>query len=241
MSTGAAPFVLVHGAYHGGWCWAPVARILRSHGHDVFTPTNTGLGERRHLLSASIDMETFVQDVRNVIEFEQLSSVILVGHSFGGRAVAGVADRIPGKLRRLVFIDAALPLDGRSRLESMPEEARQRRLKASMDHDGGISVPPTPAAQLGIRDAAVAAWVDGLMTPQPLGVEKTALKLDHAIGNGRPVTYVRCIDPPFAIVNAGADYARNRQDWEYVEIQSGHEAIVTHPELVADLLLRVAD
>jgi pimeloyl-ACP methyl ester carboxylesterase len=107
---GAKPstYVLVHGAWHGGWCWDAVARILRSHGHRVFTPTLSGLGERAHLLSPEIDLQVFVQDVVDVFERHDLSEVILVGHSFGGTTLIGAADRVPQRIRQLVFLDAVV-------------------------------------------------------------------------------------------------------------------------------------
>src|SRR3546814_2677116 len=106
--TRKSPFVLVHGAFHGGWCWKPIADQLRSAGHDVYTPTQTGLGERKHLMSADISMETFVLDVLNVILSEDLTDVILVGHSYGGRSISGVVDRAPERIHRLVYIDGGL-------------------------------------------------------------------------------------------------------------------------------------
>src|SRR5690349_12899671 len=99
-------YVLVHGAWHGGWCWSKVAAILRGRGHAVVTPTQTGLGERSHLLSKSIDLDVFVADIANVIKYEELNEVVLVGHSFGGNAISGVADKMPQRIRRLVYLDA---------------------------------------------------------------------------------------------------------------------------------------
>ena len=121
-TRGAKPstYVLVHGAWHGGWCWDAVARILRSHGHRVFTPTLSGLGERAHLLSPEIDLQVFVQDVVDVFERHDLSEVILVGHSFGGTIVQPVAERMPQRLRRLVFCNAFVLNDGESLADNVP-------------------------------------------------------------------------------------------------------------------------
>ncbi len=235
-----SPFVLVHGAFHGGWCWAPVARILRSHGHEVFTPTQTGLGERRHLMSGNIDMETFVLDVLNVIESEQLSDVILVGHSYGARSINGVADRIGERIRHLVYIDGGFALNNQSRFDAMSQEMREKRLASAMAFDGGISVPPPPAAHFGVTDSETASWIDERMTPQPLSAEKTAVILRHPIANGRPATYVRCISPIFPTVEPSAAYSKAQTSWNYLELEAGHDAIVTHPSEVAALLLRTA-
>lgn len=110
-----------------------------------------------------------------------------------------------------------------------------------MDFDGGLSVPPPPAQELGILDPQLRRWVDRQMTPQPLNADRTALRLSHPIGNGRPVTYIRCIDPPLPIVKSSADYARSRHDWRYIECLAGHEAIVTHAQEVAEIFLHEGD
>lgn len=230
------PFVLVHGAFHGGWCWKPIARILRDAGHDVFTPTQTGLGERSHLMSPEISMETFVFDVLNVILFEDLHDVVLVGHSFGGRTISGVVDRIPERIRKLVYVDAGLSPGGRSRLEDMPAEARDLRTRSSMEFDGGISVPPPPASRFDMTDPGQIEWVQKFLTPQPLGVERTGLPLVNPLGNGRPATFVHCNSPAFPVTKPSADYARARDDWTFREFASGHNGIVTHPEQMALLL-----
>lgn len=237
LQSDLPPFVLVHGAFHGAWCWAPVARLLRARGHDVYAPTLTGLGERRHLLSESITIETFVLDVQNVLEFEDLEDVLLVGHSFGARPVSGVVDRVPERIRRVVFLDGALSPDGLSKLDAMPAEARAARIRAAMDFDGGLSIPPPPPEYFGIADPAMAEWLGRRLTPQPLGAERTGLRLQHPIGNGRPVTYVKCTHPPHPSVAAGGEYARTRRDWRYLELDTGHNCIVTDPERVAELLI----
>jgi pimeloyl-ACP methyl ester carboxylesterase len=203
----------------------------------VFTPTQTGLGERRHLMSAHIEMETFVLDILNVLEFEDLADVVLVGHSYGARTVSGVVDRVPSKIRRLIYIDGGLALSGGSRLDSMPPEAREKRIESSMKFDGGVSVPPPSATAFGIVHPETIRWVDRLMTPQPLNAERTKVKLDNPLGNGRPVTYVRCVAPPFPTVEPSAAYAKQRSDWRYLELNAGHGAIVTHPEQIAKILM----
>ena len=235
-----APFVLVHGAFHGGWSWRPIASELRAAGHEVFTPTQTGLGERSHLMSPAISMETFVFDVLNVILFEDLHDVVLVGHSYGGRSISGVVDRIPERIHKLVYIDGGLAPEGKSRLETMSPEARDARLQSSMDFDGGISVPPPPASQFGMSDPEQIAWVERFLTPQPLGAERTALPLVHPLGNGRPATFVHCNSPAFPVTAPSADYARSRSDWRFREFPAGHNGIVTHPDQMAKLLLEEA-
>lgn len=241
FSSSKPPFVLVHGAFHGGWCWAPIARRLRQAGHEVFCPTLTGLGERKHLLSKDVSMEMFALDVLNVIECEELHDAVLVGHSYGARPINVVADRLPARVRRLVYLDGGMSLNNQSRLEAMPEAARNARIESAMKFDGGISVPPPPASNFGIVDKDIAAWVQRRMTPQPLSAEATVAKLQHEIANGRPATYVRFTDPPFAAVEPSVAYARQQPGWRFAEFKGGHDAIVTHPAEIAELLLAEAN
>ena len=141
--------MLVHGAWHGGWCWSRVADRLRSAGHRVFTPTQTGLGERKHLLSKDITLDTFTTDIVNVIEAEELSDVILVGHSFGGNAISGTADAIPGKIRHLVYLDSLMVEGGKAPFDNLPPDIVAARRKAAEETSGGLE--PTRAAAIGVR------------------------------------------------------------------------------------------
>src|SRR5258705_1716413 len=117
-------YVLVHGAWHGGWCWKRVAPALRAAGHEVYTPTLTGLGERAHLANPAIDLATHISDVVNLLEAEELNEVVLLGHSYGGMVVTGVADRAPARLRRVIYLDAFLPEDGKSLLDYLHPDRR---------------------------------------------------------------------------------------------------------------------
>lgn len=233
-------YVLVHGAWHGGWCWVRVAEPLAAAGHRVFTPTQTGLGERKHLLSAAITPETFVDDIANVIEMEELSDVILVGHSFGGRSIAGVADRMPQRLRRLVFLDAALPESGKSAFDQTLPELREARTKAAQAFSGGLSIPPPKADAFGVKDPDDAAWVERRLTPHPLATYSLPLTLAHPLGNGVAATYIRCVDPAYTNTTESAAYAQSRPDWQYLEIHTGHDAMVTAPAKLARMLLTMA-
>src|SRR5262249_12496191 len=160
-------FVLVHGAWHGGWCWNKVASILREQGHSVFTPTQTGLGERSHLLSKSIDLDVFITDIANVLKWEDLNDVILVGHSFGGNAIPGVADRMRERVRRLVYLDAVILENGQSVFSQLPKDVVEARTKAAEQTSGGLSIPaPSPSA-FGITDSAPTQVLWSPLTPQP--------------------------------------------------------------------------
>jgi pimeloyl-ACP methyl ester carboxylesterase len=239
-ADGGRAFVLVHGAFHGGWCWRRVRERLSAHGHVVFSPSQTGLGDRSHLLSSDIDMSTFIGDITNLIESEELTDVTLVAHSFGGRTVAGVADVMPERLRHLVFLDAALAVDGSSRFESMTPADRAARLKSAENYDGGLSVPPPPAERFGLTSPDDVAWVNRQMTAQPVSVEQSRLKLVNEFGNGVPSTYVHCIEPELAVVASSAAYAKTRADWAYRAINAGHDAMISSPDLVTAEILEAS-
>ena len=123
MST----YVLVHGAWHGSWCWKRVRKALQANGHDVFTPTLTGLGERSHLLSREVNLETHIDDVVNLIRWEELSNIVLCGHSYGGVVVSGVADRVPDRIGALIYLDAFVLEDGRSVHDEVPPDQKERQ------------------------------------------------------------------------------------------------------------------
>ncbi len=230
-------FVLVHGGFHGGWCWRDVATRLRSRGHAVFTPTQTGCGERSHLLSEDITLDTFVNDIANVLIWEDLADVVLVGHSFGGIAVTGVADRMPERIRRLVYLDAAILENGQSMFGMLDPQVVAGR-KAAAQASGGIGIPPPAPAMFGISDPAQEAFVAARLTAHPLGAYSSSLNLAHPIANGVPAVYIECTNP----VYAGLQFAR---DWvaangmESVALATAHDAMITAPGPLAELLERL--
>src|SRR4051794_4787353 len=180
-------FVLLHGAFHGGRCWARVAPMLRAQGHAVFTPTQTGLGERAHLLSRDITLDTFVQDIVAVLESEELEDAVLVGHSFGGIGITGAADRVRHRIRSLIYLDSVIPQSGSSPLDLLPPEvaADRRRLAAE---SGGVSVPPPDPGFFGVPPGPRADWVRRRMTSHPFGAFDSALTLANPPGHGLPCT-----------------------------------------------------
>ena len=160
-----ATFVLVHGAWHGGWCYGRVAKLLRAAGHDVYTPTHTGVGERSHLADGKITLATHVQDIVNVIAYENLSDVILCGHSYGGMVITGVAAKLGDRIKSLVYLDAFLPEDGQSLFDLVGPDMAAHFLSLVKGTDGRL--PPIPAAAFNVN-AADAAWVDKTCVPQSL-------------------------------------------------------------------------
>ena len=241
-AQGGAPrnYVLVAGAWHGGWMWRKVANLLRAAGHQVFAVTNTGLGERHHLLRNDVTFDVFIDDIVNVIEWEELRDVYLVGHSFSGRTVSAVADRIPERLKRIVFLDAVLSQNGESMLDTLPPAAREERVRSVREVDGVKVVPPPEPAALGVTAPEDAAWLKRRLTPHPLSTYTSPLRLAHPLGNSVPCTYIHCIDPISTAIGPSAAYAKSRADWQNLEIRSGHDAMVISPGPLSEMLLALA-
>jgi len=237
LARAASPrtFLLVHGAWHGGWCWDKVAAILRARGHTVITPTQTGLGERSHLLSKSITLDTFIDDMVNVVKWEDLADFVLVGHSFGGNAISGVADRMRERVRQLVYLDAIMLENGQSPFSMLPKEIVEARMKAAQESSGGLSLPAPKASAFGISDPQQAAWVEARLTPHPLSTFTSPLRLANKVGNGLPASYIVCTDPIYGPLQASRDWAK-AAGLKMAEIKTGHDAMVTVPDRLADML-----
>jgi pimeloyl-ACP methyl ester carboxylesterase len=239
-----ATFVLVHGGFHGGWCWKKVAPLLRAAGHAVYTPTLTGLGERAHLLGPGITLETHAQDVLGVLTHEELSGVILVGHSMAGTVITVVAEGAPERLAHLVYLDASVPRDGESDLDCHPEATRARW--AAGPRLGDYAVVPRPSEQpFGVTDAADARWVNAHLLPHPLRAFTDPVRLRHPEAFAARRTFIACTGPdgrsPDEFTRAMAERVRAEAGWRYREMATGHDAMVTAPRELADLLLETAD
>lgn len=235
----ASTVVLVHGAWHGAWCWDRVKPLLEAEGHRVCTPTQIGLGERAHLLSDRIDLSAFVDDIARLLVGEDLRDVVLVGHSFAGASIIGVADRMPERLRQLVFLDALIVGSGETPFSKVPPQVAQQRIAAAEAHDGGLSIPIPPVSAFGMGEPEDIAWVTPRLTPHPLRTFQTSLTLEHPVANGVPATYVICSEPVYGPLESSRRWARN-SGWPIVELATGHDAMVTAPRETAELLCRLA-
>jgi pimeloyl-ACP methyl ester carboxylesterase len=230
-----ANFVLVHGGWDGGWIWRKVARLLRADGHEVYTPTLTGMGERSHLRAATVSLDTHIQDVLNVIAWESLDEVVLCGHSYAGMVVAGVADAIPDKLRALVYLDAIIPADGQAALDMVnppwPAGMFQRAAGA-----GGDMVPrPTTSS---LPDAADRAWVLDKMTAQPLASFVQAIRLTGAADRVR--RKISIYTDGFGLAGRFLEEYRAKPGWETHLLKGCHNIHVEDPQSVAVLLADAA-
>jgi pimeloyl-ACP methyl ester carboxylesterase len=237
-----ATFLLVHGAWHGGWCWRRVVPHLRASGHEVFTPTLTGLGERAHLLVPEVGLDTHVKDVLGVIEYEDLNEVVLVGHSYAGMVITSVAEAAPDRLAHLVYLDAWVPTDGQATFDLMPSETRDSLREAARVSGGGVSMPPIfPLEVFGITDEADARWVGSKLVSHPLKSYEDPAKLASGAARRLPRTYISCTGNPAlgAVFRPYAEQARTDEGWRHRELATGHDAMVTMPRELSNLLVEV--
>lgn len=234
-------FVLVHGAWHGGWCWKRVRRALQARGHEVFTPTLTGVADRSHLLSPQVNLETHIADVVNLIRWEELSDVVLCGHSYGGCVISGVADRIPDRIGALVYLDAFLLENGQSLHDTLPAPMRESQLEQASNSAEGWMVPPISAEAFHVN-AQDLDWVNRQCTMQPLATFQQPLhfeqppQLTGKIAGIENVTFILAggWEPsPFAHF-----YDRAKaKGWRTVTMKSGHDVMLDLPEELAQELL----
>jgi pimeloyl-ACP methyl ester carboxylesterase len=232
-------YVLVHGAFFGGWCWKDVATGLRTLGHCVYTPTLTGLGERSHILAARPTLETFIEDIAQVFRFEDLNDVVLVGHSFAGSIVSALADRMPDKLRHLVYLDGQLLLPGQSPASGAPSESIVRYRRRAVETTYGPVIPPFDPEAFGVTDPHMAAWITSKLTPQPFQTYFDSLELKNALGNGLPATYIACTNPRYANVAVSHELAKRMEGWTYVEFPTGHNAMLSMPGRLATTIAAI--
>jgi pimeloyl-ACP methyl ester carboxylesterase len=234
-----APFVLVHGAWHGGWCWRRVTPLLRAAGHDVYAPTLTGLGERAHLLAPAVDLDTHAADVLGVLACEELRGVVLVGHSYGGMVITAVAERAAALLAHLVYLDAFLPRDGECLLDFLPPDARERTLAGAEPAGEGWYLPPQRVEHpFGVTDPADAAWLRARLSAHPLASIAQPVRRADPAAAALPRTYVECTATGWFAASAAR--ARAEGGWGYRALAAVHDAMVTAPQALADVLLELA-
>ena len=233
-----ATFVIAHGAWSAGWAWKKMRPLLRRAAHEVFTPTYTGLGERRHLVDRSVDLETHIADVVGVLTFEDLRDVILVGHSYGGVVATGVADRLRDRVAHLVYVDAFVPIDGQCLFDLLPESMRaDLRDRAASQGDGWL-VPPN-ALPPDTPDADV-AWIGSRRLPQPIATFTCPLRLAHQQAS-LPRSYIYCTRAaPGDIFRPFARAAQAAPRWQYFELDASHNPHITAAPALAAILAAIA-
>jgi pimeloyl-ACP methyl ester carboxylesterase len=235
-------FVLVHGAWHGGWCWEKVFPFLQGAGYGVTAPTLSGLGERSDELSGEINLSRHRADILRIIEEKDLRDIILVGHSYGGMVVASVSEVIPERISRLIYLDAAVPLDGRSVVDLAPAFSSMAR---ELDTpQGAVRVIPSPPPEaFGIIDREEIAWIKPLLSPMPYNALTEEIEIGNPAAARIPVSYILCAGQ-FSSASASAHLAAFKKlqseghDCRLIDLP--HDMMITHPRELADLLMDCA-
>src|SRR5215210_3259035 len=234
-----ATFVIVHGAWGGAWSWNKfVVPLLRQAGHTVHPVTLTGLGDRTHLSSPDVTLDTHIQDVVNVLFYEDLQDVILVGHSYGGNVITGVADRVPERLQQLVYLDAATPSDGQSSADATHGRREQIEEQARREGDGWKAAVNTPPAD---QPAEITEWARPRRSPMPIKTMTTPVRLSRG-ETTLPRAFVYCaLDKvPGSSQVSRAERVRSDPRWRFFELNTGHNLHYTAPKETVAILLELA-
>ena len=212
--------------------------LLGKLGHELFTPTYTGIGERVHLATPEVGLESHIADVMGVIQFEDLRDIVLIGHSYGGMVATSVADRAPERMRCVVYLDAFVPQNGQSLFDLHPPGARAGMLQAARTAGDGWRVPPNPLPP--DTSEADLAWITPRRVMQPIKTFEQQVRLSGA-AERLPRTYIRCTRTgPVDIFRPFAERARSEPGWRYLEIDASHSPHVTASEELAGILDRIA-
>jgi len=238
IKTKPKTFVLVHGAWHGGWCWKLLARLLRARGHEVFTPTLTGLGEKSHLLTKDINLDTHIADIVNLFRWEDIEDATLVLHSYAGWPGSGAVEQIASRLRALVYLDAFVPEDGQSNLDMQPPD-RLKIIHETLAR-GEAGRPPPPVATFNIADPAHARWVAEKMTFQPIGVTFQPVKLTGARDSVPVKAYIRAAKDTNTAFDMFHDKYSKDAAWRTWKLPCGHHVMLDMPQELANILEQLA-
>lgn len=234
MST----YVLVHGAWRGSWIWKRVRRLLQAQGHEVFTTTHTGVADRVHLSSPSVNLDTHITDVTNLIRWEELSEVILVGHSYGGCVISGVADRAPERIGALAYLDAFVLENGQCLNDTLPPQVRSARIAEAKEVGEGWKLPPIPAEEFNVnpkdRD-----WVNRQSTMQSLACFEQPLRLTGGIDRIKNVSYILASGWSPSPFPQFYEKARAK-GWKTIAIECGHDVMLDRPDQLARELTAIS-
>lgn len=233
MST----FVLVHGSFQGGWCWNDVAAGLRESGHEVHTPTLTGLGERYHLVSPRVGLSDNVLDVANTIDARNLEDVVLVGHSYGCMVISGVAEHVGDQLDRMIYLDGYMPEDGQSCWDITPDAQDTWESRTAETGTDWLVPPPDPGERFG-ETGTVADWHRQQMTPMSLWTHEETIHLPNDRARSIPRSYICCTD--YEVFLPMADKAQ-QEGLDYYELGTHHVPVVYSPELVVDVFRSIVE
>ena len=219
-----ANFVLVHGGFTGGWVWKTVRAYLESNRHRVYTPTLTGLGERAHLISPILDLETHIQDVENVLHYEDLNDVVLVGTSYSGMVITGVADRVPERIAHLIYVDAFVPYHGESVFDLVTPSLRSQFIAQANTQGDGWRVSP-------LSDG------DPRRLAQPIKTLQQPIVLAGSEPGHYAKTFIRCTDPRSPSIDISDERVRNDSSWQYLELETSGRAATQAPKRLSEMLI----
>lgn len=233
-------YVLIAGAWHGAWCWARVLPLLRAAGCLPHAVTLTGVGDRAHLFSAGIRLAVHIQDVIGLITCEEMDNVVLVGHSYAGMVITGVADALMQQerpvLRHLVYLDAIVPRPGESWSSQQSPEAVAARIKSAMTEGGGVAILPPDPKVFGLEGSDY-EWAKRRMTPQPLALYQETLQFDAERVAKLPRTFIDCTNPALDAIAAMRKRVREEAGWRVLELKAGHDSMISAPRQLAEILL----
>jgi pimeloyl-ACP methyl ester carboxylesterase len=232
-----ASIVLAHGAWSAAWAWKKMRPLLRAAGHEFFSPTYTGLGQRAHLTGPAIDLSTHIQDVVSVLEFEDLKDVVLLGHSYGGMVATGVVDKARSRIARVIHLDAFAPKDGQSLFDLVgPKAEANMRAGAAKDGDGWkLPINPMPPD----TSAEDAAWASPRRRPQPIKTFEQKIRLESKEAPPpRDYIYAKKSGPGDVFRQFG-ERARSEAGWKYYEIEASHNPHITCPDVLMKLLSEI--
>ncbi|CAL9471245.1 alpha/beta fold hydrolase [Streptomyces sp. enrichment culture] len=238
-------FLLVHGAWHSGEAWARVVPLLEAAGHRVFAPSLTGYGDKLHLAGPDVGLDTHVDDVVGLITEEDLHDVVLVGHSYAGLVISSVANRVPERIARLVYLDAMVPEDGESAVDVQP--VTRRMIELAEQSESGWRVPPlpeqpAPVGLFGVTDPDDIAWLRGMLSDQPVRCLQQPVRLDHPAVDAIPRTHIHNVGTtPTGVTRRPVPPVQpNGTAAQIWELPTGHDCMITMPAELSELLLKLA-
>jgi pimeloyl-ACP methyl ester carboxylesterase len=240
-------FILIHGAWHGAWCWERVEARLRAQGHRAISLSLTGVGDRQHLLHRDIRVETHIADVLQVVECSEAASVVLVGHSYAGMLITAVADRCADRIEHLVYVDAIVPQVGESWSSTQAENTKRQRLEAA-HRDPLFAIPPPDPAVFGLQEEDY-LWVKRRQTPHPAHTYIDPLEFNPRRVASLPRTFVSCISPALPTIDPTRVRLTKQSYWDglwhgvgrykMVELSTGHDPMISDPDGLSAILLGI--
>ncbi|MFY9965704.1 MAG: alpha/beta fold hydrolase [Nitrososphaeraceae archaeon] len=230
-------YVLVHGSCHGGWCWKKLIPLLNRNGHNVYTPTLTGLGERSHLVNKSIVLDTHILDIVQLLEYEDLDEVILAGHSYGGLVIGGVTEKVSHRVQRLVFLDAYIPQDNKSAFDIIPGlETIYKERRLEEEGKEWLVKSYTPE-EFGVTNPDDIKWMSSRLSPMPWHTHDQPIRITNMNFQTLPKSFISFSE------FGHSQFKTQKSDvgWDYHELMSGHDAMITAPNELVKLLESLRD